>query len=132
MKRQHLLIALATVASFTTSFAAAQTPIQEARQHLERAHTLLVKKEEGDVGKKAMPKYGNIVAALSAAEVSLNEVKKNKGSNTNVALKFTAEAKAEVDLAKDGGSDHLDKAQTAIEQALKRVMQSIEINQRRH
>lgn len=130
-----LLIALATLASFGTVLAAAPYPIQKARAHLERAHNLLANREAnggGNKGNEDKAKFPNIVAALSDAELSLSEVKDNKGTNTNVALKYIAEAKSELDAAKDGQGDHLQKAQTAIQEALKRVMQSIAINHHYH
>ena len=124
--KKYLSIVLAVVASFTSGLAAKE-PIQKARHDLERAHSMLTAQSEGGKGgigknKATLP---NIVAALSDAEVSLNGANNNKGTNLNVALKFIAEAKAELEAAKGGGDEHLDKAQKAIEEALKRVMQGI-------
>ena len=129
MKKQFL-IALAMIASFGSTLAAVPTPVQKARAHLEHALSLLANREARADGKgnDAGARYPGVVTALSDAEVSLSEVKANKGTNTNVALKSIAEAKTELDVAKDGAGDHVQKARAAIEEALKHVMRSIAIN----
>ncbi|MCE9611812.1 MAG: hypothetical protein K8R23_16550 [Chthoniobacter sp.] len=130
--KKLIIIALAALTSFSGALAA-QYPIQAARTDLERAHSLVTTMQAGGPGgigknKATIP---NIIAALSDAELSLDAVKNNKGTNTNVALKFTAAAKTEVNLAKDGKDAHLEAAKKAIEEALERVMQGITVNQRK-
>lgn len=106
----------------------ALTPVQEARNHLERAIGLLNKKEQG-AGKKRLISLPNIISILSNTESSLNEVKKNKGTNIHVALKFVATAKAELEAAKSGAeSEHLEQAEAALQEALKRVLKMIQLN----
>lgn len=120
MKIRSLAIAFVGVLLAITS-AKALVPIQEARQHLERAQSLITKKEAG--GKAKIPA---IITALSAAETSLAEAKNNKGSALPVAIKLTGEAKAEVEAAKgDASGEHLKKAEELIQNALKHVMLGI-------
>jgi hypothetical protein len=106
----------------------ALTPVQEARNHLEHAIGLLNKKEEG-AGKKRKTSIPNIISVLSNTEVRLNEVKKSKGTNVNVALEFVATAKVELEAAKSGAeTEHLQKAEAALQEALKRVLKMVQIN----
>src|SRR4051812_30817402 len=87
----------------------ATAPIEEARAQLEKAHNLIVKKEEGASGKgKKKATIPNIVVALSSAETHLTEAKNNKGSNSPVALDLIASAKVELEAARDEkGEEHL-------------------------
>lgn len=80
---------------------------------------------KGGIG-KSRADLPNLLTALTDAELSLESVNKSTGTGKNVALKFIAEAKAEAGAATDGKSEHLPKAQKAIEEALKRVMQAID------
>lgn len=109
----------------------ADTAVQEARNHLEHAISLLNKREEG-AGKKRKTSIPNIISVLSNTEVRLNEVKKNKGTNANVALEFVATAKTELEAAKSGAeSEHLEKAEAALQEALKRVRKMAQISKGR-
>lgn len=131
--KPHLLIALAIIASAGSALAAPY-PIQQARKHLERAHSMvtdLLSGGKGGIGKNKA-NLSNLVTALSDAELSLAAVKDGKGTNVNVALKFIGEAKTELAGAKEGSTEHLAEAQKSIGEALKRVMQAIEVNQRKH
>ena len=120
------------MALFTCGAASAHKksdPVEQARFHLERAHDLLNKKEDGAVSKKGKTDIPNIINVLEKAETSLNETKNNKGSNTPVALKLIADAKAELEAAKGGQQDaHLSKADADIQDALKHVMQAVRIH----
>ena len=51
------------------------------------------------------------------------EAKNNKGSNTDVALKHIADAKGDLEAAKEGDDrdKNLSKARDAMEEAMKRV-----------
>ena len=126
--KKHLCIVLAAALSLIgidSASAGAKYPIQQARAHLEHAHSLLTAKEEGGggkKGKKGKATIPDIINALNNAEVSLGEAKKSNGTNTNVALKFIADAKTELETAKGGEGDHLEKAEKAVNEALKRVM----------
>ena len=123
--KSRLLITLAVLATFTGALAA-KTPIQKARTHLENARSLLTQKEEGGGKRKRKATIPNVINALNDAEVSLQEARNNKGTTLNAALKFIAEAKAELEAAKAGAeAEHLNKAQKAIDEALKRVLQGI-------
>lgn len=104
-------------------------PIEQARHHLEKAHSLLTKSEEGaTLKKKEKPVIPTVISLLSDAEMSLHEAKNNKGSNTPVALKLIADAKAELDAAKGGKeSEHFAKADDLIMDALKHVIQAIHV-----
>ncbi|WP_395737141.1 hypothetical protein [Prosthecobacter sp.] len=125
--KTRLLIPLTALLCFTTPLAA-DTPVQEARNHLEHAIGLLNKKEEG-AGKKRRTSIPNILSILSNTETRLNEVKKNKGTNVNAALEYVATAKTELEAAKSGSeSEHLDKAEAALQEALKRVRKMAQIN----
>ena len=125
--KTRILITL-TALIYLSGTLLADTPVQEARNRLEHAIGLLNKKEEG-AGKKRKVSIPNIISILSNTEVRLNEVKKNKGTNVNVALEFVATAKAELEAAKSGAeSDHLEKAEAALQEALKRVRKMIQIN----
>lgn len=127
MKTQ-ILTTLTALICFSGSLLAI-TPVQEARNHLENAIGLINKKEEG-AGKKRKTSIPNILSILSNTEERLNEVRKNKGTNINVALEFVATAKTELEAAKSGAeSEHLEKAKTALQEALKRVLKMIQINQ---
>lgn len=86
---------------------------------------------KGGIGKN-QANLPNLLTALSDAELSLAGVKNDKGTHTNVALKFVAEAKAQLANVKEGSPAGLDEVQKSIEEALKRVMQAIAINQRKH
>ncbi|MBL9134063.1 MAG: hypothetical protein JNG86_22815 [Verrucomicrobiaceae bacterium] len=125
----RLFITLTVLAGFAGGLFAL-TPVQETKNHLEKALSLLTKKEEGTSGKKKSKKLlPDLIVLLSKAEVSLNGVNSNKGTNTNMALKFMAEAKTELEAAKTADeAAHVAKAQTAIQEALKRVLQIIQIN----
>jgi hypothetical protein len=106
----------------------ADTPVQEAKNHLERALGLMNKKEEG-TGKKRKTSIPNIISVLSNTEERLNEVKKNKGTNVNAALELIGTAKKELEAAKSGNEDqHLDKAEAATREALQRVIKMIHLN----
>ena len=123
MKTRSLAIAFVCMilAATSATFAKALPPIQEARQHLEHAQTLIAKKEAG--GKAGIPA---IIAALAAAETSLGEAKKNKGTTVNIATKMTGDAKAELEAAKgEAGGEHMKKAEELIQGALKHVMDGI-------
>jgi hypothetical protein len=125
--KTRILITLAVLICFSGSLWA-DTPVQEARNHLEHAIGLLNKKEEG-AGKKRKTSIPNIISVLSNTEARLNEVKKNKGTNVNAALEFVATAKVELEAAKSGAeSEHLQKAETAMQEALKSVLKMIQIN----
>ncbi|WP_395752300.1 hypothetical protein [Prosthecobacter sp.] len=126
MKTQ-LFIPLTVLLCFSAPLLA-DTPVQEARNHLEHAIGLLNKKEEG-AGKKRKTSIPNILSVLSNTEARLNEVKKNKGTNVNAALEYVATAKTELEAAKAGAeSEHLDKAEAALQEALKRVRKMAQIN----
>lgn len=125
--KKLLVVATAICVGFTCSLSA-KTPIQKARRDLERAHSMLTAASEGGKGgigknKATIP---NIVTALDEAEVGIGLTKKSNGTSANAALKFIAEAKAELEAAKGAQGDHYQKAQKAIEEALKRVMQIIQ------
>jgi hypothetical protein len=129
--KSRLFIALALLASLVVPVHAKKpgphSPIEEARNSLEHAHSLLTKKEEGAGGKKA--RIPNIINALDNAETRLAEAKNNKGTHTNDALKYIAQAKTELEAAKTGGAEHLAAAETALDEAMKRVMLGIRVNQ---
>jgi hypothetical protein len=104
-------------------------PIEQARHHLEQAHNLLTKKEEGVAAKKGAD-ISSIISVLIEAETSLNDTKNNKGSNISVALKLVGDAKAELESAKGGGQEdaHLSKADGIVQDALKHVMQAVRVH----
>ncbi|WP_395743647.1 hypothetical protein [Prosthecobacter sp.] len=125
--KTRTIITLTALLCFSGSLLAL-TPVQEARNHLEHAIGLLNKKEEG-AGKKRKTSIPNIISVLSNTETRLNEVKKNKGTNVNAALEFVATAKTELEAAKSGSeSEHLAKAEAALQEALKRVRKMAQIN----
>lgn len=127
LMKTRILFTLVALFCFSGSLLAL-TPVQEARNHLEHAIALLNKKEEG-AGRKRKTSIPNIISVLSNTETRLNEVKKNKGTNVNAALEFVAAAKAELEAAKSGDeSEHLGKAETALQEALKRVVKMVQIN----
>lgn len=126
MKTRFFMV-LTVLACFTGNLLAL-TPVQEARNHLEHAIGLINKKEEG-AGKKRKTSIPNLISVLSNTELRLNEVKNNKGTNVNAALQFVAEAKKELEAAKKGAEEeHLQKAEAALQEALKRVRQMMQIN----
>ena len=136
LMKTRLFITLAVLSCFAVTLSAKKpgphSPIEEAKDHLEHAHSLLTAKEEGAGGggkkKKRKASIPNIINALNNAEVSLTEAKNNKGTNTSVALKFIAEAKTELEAAIGDEGDHLPKAEKAIDEALKRVMEAIRVH----
>src|SRR4051794_19722846 len=132
---RRLFIVIAVLASFAGALCAKKpgphSPIEEARDHLEHAHSMLTAKEEGAGGKKKRKKVSipGIINVLSNAETSLAEAKNNKGTNTNVALKNIADAKTELEASKSGDEEaHLQKAEAAIDEALKHVMEAIRVS----
>lgn len=125
------LLLLSLISSLSAKKPGRHSPIEEARDHLEKAHSLITMKEEGGgTGKKrGKANIPNIINVLTDAELRLSEAKNNKGSNTDVALKFIADAKSELEAAKAGSeAEHLQKAEKAIDEALKRVMQGIRVH----
>lgn len=124
----RLFLAFALLA-FSTANLLALTPVKEARNHLEHALGLLNKKEEG-AGTKRKTSIPFILSVLSNTEVRLKEIRGNKGTNINAALQFVAEAKTELEAAKEGReSELLQKAEAALQEALKRVRKIAEIKQ---
>ncbi|MDB6007522.1 MAG: hypothetical protein JWR15_4509 [Prosthecobacter sp.] len=125
--KTRILTTLTVLICFCGSLLA-DTPVQEARNHLEHAIGLLNKKEEG-VGKERKTSIPFIISVLSNTEERLDEVKKNKGTNVNAALEFVATAKVELEAAKTAAeSEHLQKAEAALQEALKRVLKMVQIN----
>lgn len=131
MNKRFPLVVLMVLLGLGHAFAAPY-PIQQARQNLERAHAITTELQSGGKGGigKNRADIPNLITALSNAELSLDAVKNNKGTHTNVALKFVAEAKAQAATIKEGSTENLDQVQKSIEEALKRVMQAIQVNQR--
>jgi hypothetical protein len=85
---KFLSLALALLVGFVSPAFAGnpRAPIQEARDALEHAHSLLTKKEEGGGGKKKVG-IPAIMTALDNAETHLAEAKNNKGTHKTDVLK---------------------------------------------
>lgn len=126
MKTRTLTTWVALI-GFTGSLLAL-TPVQEAKNHLEHAIGLLNKREEG-AGRKRKTSIPNILSVIASTEERLTEVKKNKGTNVNVALEYLATARTELEAAKSGAeAEHMEKAEAALHEALQRVIKMIQIN----